>query len=506
MASKPDHQVVSSEQPTSSASAEGNTRADPRRPRRLNPRYPVRRAVELRLPDGSRKGYEMRDVSAGGVFVSAATALPLFSELHLLVRVRDETCAIPARVVHVVTLPKASMLKIVPGMGLQFEPQSDQDTLAISQLVSEAQERDPRRRVPRLIAGADLRSLGDPMLGYVAGQVDGVRSPEAIAEALELELDVAEALLRELVRVGAIELVSSAASGDQKSTSDRATPSAESGERGAGKLDPVARARLDTLAGVVGDADHYAVLGVAASASRPEISAAFVELSRVLHPDSHIGRVSELELALVERTYARIVEAYGVLSRPAARAEFDEYMDRRRGRSPLPPPNGPGSERALLERCLAEAERAHREGRPSDAERHVNQLRSLPVGPEDRERVDRVCALVLGALAQEYQKQAQYEERHQKWSEAARSWQRVSEGRPNDPEPWRHAALAMLAAEGDLRRVIELAKRAVELAPLDAHSRRVLGHAYLAAGMKRSARDELETAVRLSQQLAGDRR
>jgi tetratricopeptide (TPR) repeat protein len=128
----------------------------------------------------------------------------------------------------------------------------------------------------------------------------------------------------------------------------------------------------------------------------------------------------------------------------------------------------------------------------------VNQLRALAIAPEDRERVERVCALVLGELAAEYEKQALYEERHQKWSDAARSWQRVGEGRPDDPEPWRHAALAMLAAEGDPRRVIELAKRAVELAPLDAHSRRVLGHAYLAAGMKVSARDELEAAVRLS--------
>jgi len=510
MTSKSNNDAASPEQAAGSAaaSAEGSAqaeRADRHRPRRLNPRYPVRRAVELRLPDGSRKSYEMRDVSTGGVFVSAATALTLFSEVQLLLQVSDEPCAIPARVVHIVTLPKASALKIVPGMGLQFEPQSDQHALAIAQLVREAQDRDPRRRVPRLLADADLSSLGDPMLGYVAAQVDGVRPPEAIAEALELELDVTEGLLRELVRVGAIELVAPVASSEQKSISDRATPGAERAERAAGKLEPVARARLDALAGVIGDADHYAVLGVAASASRPEISAAYVDLSRVLHPDSHIGRVGDLELALVERTYARIVEAYGVLSRPAARAEFDEYMDRRRGRSPLSPASEAASDRAALDRCLAEAERAHREGRPSDAERHVNQLRALPVGPEDRERVERVCALVLGALALEYEKQALYEERHQKWSDAAKSWQRVSDGRPNDPEPCRHAALAMLAAEGDVRRAIELAKRAVELAPLEAHSRRVLGHAYLAAGMKRSARDELETAVRLSHGLSRER-
>jgi tetratricopeptide (TPR) repeat protein len=484
------------------ASAEGATERAARverrsRPRRQAPRYPVRRTLELRMPDGTRKLYEARDVSAGGVFLTAPAPLPLFSEAQLLLRLRDVSWPVPARVVHVVSGAKAAALKIVPGMGLQFEPQSDEHAMAIAQLVREAQSQDPRRRVPRLLPGANLSGLTDPMLGYVAAEIDGTRTPEAIAEALALELEVTEALLRELARTGAIELVSGATADDQKTISDRAAARVESGDRSGGKLDAVVRARLDALSGVIGDADHYAVLGVAARATRQEILAAFVDLSRVLHPDSHIGRVSEGELALLERTYARIVEAYGVLSRPTSRAEFDEYMDRRRGHSELASASDQQAERAQLERLLAEAERAHREGRPSDAERHVAQLRALALPPQERERVERVCQLVLGALAADYEKQAQYEERHQKWSDAARSWQRVGEGRPDDPEPWRHAALATLAAEGDLRRAIELAKRAVELAPLDAHCRRVLGHAYLAAGMTHSARDELEAAVRL---------
>lgn len=487
------------------ASAEGATgraaRADRRtRPRRQSPRYPVRRTLELKLADGTRQSYETRDVSAGGVFLATATPLPLFGEVQVLLRAREEPCYVPARVVHVVSGAKAAVLKIVPGMGLQFDAESGPQShaLAIAQLVREAQGQDPRRRIPRLLPDADPSKLADPMLGYVAAEVDGVRAPEAIAEALELELEVTEALLRELARAGMVELISPLFAGDAKAISDRAD-AREPLERGVGRLDPVVRARLDALSGVIADADHYAVLGVGTRATRHEVFAAYVDLSRVLHPDSHIGRVSDLELALLERTYARIVEAYGVLSRPAARAEFDEYMDRRRGHPTPEPTSEPTTPRPVIERCLAEAERAHREGRPSDAERHVHQLRALAIAPEDRERVERVCALVLSALAADYEKQALYEERHQKWSDAARSWLRVGEGRPHDPQPWRHAALAMLAAEGDVRRAIDLAKRAVELAPLDAHCRRVLGHAYLAGGLKSSARDELEAAVRLGQ-------
>jgi tetratricopeptide (TPR) repeat protein len=173
-------------------------------------------------------------------------------------------------------------------------------------------------------------------------------------------------------------------------------------------------------------------------------------------------------------------------------------MDRRRGLTIAPPAAPSAEDRALVERCVAEAERAHREGRPSDAERYVSWLRSVTVDPSERESVERVCALIMSTLAEEYEKQARYEERHQKWSDAVKSWLRVCEGRELDPEPCRQAALALLASEADPRRAIELAKRAVELDPQDPHSRRVLGHAYLAAGMKRNAREELETAVRLA--------
>jgi tetratricopeptide (TPR) repeat protein len=468
------------------------------RPRRQNPRYPVRRNLELRLPDGSLEAYETRDVSAGGVFVAAATSPPLFSELSVLLRVRDELCAVPARVVHIVSPAKAQALKIVAGMGLQFEPTEPAHEHAIALLLREAQSRDPRRRVPRLVPGGDYSGLSDPMLGYVVAKVDGRSTPEEIAEQLELELEVTEALLRELARAGAIELLAPAAPEDVKVPSDRAAASPLPAERNAPKLDPVVRARLDALSGVLDDADHYAVLGVSSRAGRQEIFAAFVELSRVLHPDAHIARVNGDELAQLERTYARIAEAYGVLSRPASRAEFDEYMDRRRGLPAAPPEPESSADRALVERFAMEAERAHREGRPSDAERYVSRLRSLTIDAGDRERVERVCTLIMNSLADEYEKQARYEERHQKWSDAAKSWLRVGEGRPHAPEPLRHAALALLAAENDARRAIELAKRAVALAPDDPHGRRVLGHAYLAAGMKRDARDELETAVRLA--------
>jgi tetratricopeptide (TPR) repeat protein len=96
----------------------------------------------------------------------------------------------------------------------------------------------------------------------------------------------------------------------------------------------------------------------------------------------------------------------------------------------------------------------------------------------------------------DFEKQAAYEEKQQRWGLAAKSWLRVAEGRPNDSLPLQRAALAQLQAGVELRQVMELAKRAVELAPNDAQAHRTLARIYHAANMLANARRELEAAQR----------
>jgi tetratricopeptide (TPR) repeat protein len=153
----------------------------------------------------------------------------------------------------------------------------------------------------------------------------------------------------------------------------------------------------------------------------------------------------------------------------------------------------------VVERWLALAESAQRAGQVEEAVKHVQLLAAMQI--EDlqlKARVEHVRALVMRSVAFRFEKQALYEEKHQKWDQAARSWLKVCAGRPDDPNAHRRAALATREANGDMRCAVELAKRAVQLAPGDAHNRRALGHMYLAVGMKLNARRELETAVRLS--------
>ncbi|HTM46177.1 MAG TPA: DnaJ domain-containing protein, partial [Polyangiaceae bacterium] len=105
---------------------------------------------------------------------------------------------------------------------------------------------------------------------------------------------------------------------------------------------------------------------------------------------------------------------------------------------------------------------------------------------------------VTVALADTYEQQARYEQKHQRWRHAARSWLKVCRGKPNDPECHRAAAEALLAMKGDLHKARNLAQRAVELAPTNALARRVLGHVYLEAGLHLNARRELEVASALN--------
>lgn len=131
----------------------------------------------------------------------------------------------------------------------------------------------------------------------------------------------------------------------------------------------------------------------------------------------------------------------------------------------------------------------------------ANSLRlAIGVSPGDREvraEYERVQKLLAAQLAPTFETQALYEERHGRWAEAANSWARVVEGRPNDPVAATRAAEALFQAGGDLRRAKNFAQRAVDLAPLDARPRVTLARIFYRANMRLNARRELEQAAKL---------
>lgn len=126
---------------------------------------------------------------------------------------------------------------------------------------------------------------------------------------------------------------------------------------------------------------------------------------------------------------------------------------------------------------------------------------ALAIAPEDLELVaeyDRVSKVVARNLADNYEKQAQYEEKTGNWQSAARSWTRVSDGRPEDAHAAASAAEALLRAGGDLHEAQRLAARAAQLDGKSVANLTILARVYLAAGLKKNALRELQRAHELA--------
>ena len=101
-------------------------------------------------------------------------------------------------------------------------------------------------------------------------------------------------------------------------------------------------------------------------------------------------------------------------------------------------------------------------------------------------------------MADAYLKQAKYEEGAGKWREAALSYAKAHDGRPDDPEIAQRAAEALRREGRDLHRAARFAELSVQKNPNNALFRVTLGHVYLDAGLVLRARSELEQATRLA--------
>jgi len=123
---------------------------------------------------------------------------------------------------------------------------------------------------------------------------------------------------------------------------------------------------------------------------------------------------------------------------------------------------------------------------------------SLPEGDPVRVAAEVVIAKADAMLADTFLRQAQYEERSEHWGDAARSWQRVAKGRPNDARAHERAANAMVLSKGDLHVAAELAKRAIAIEPKNADYKATLAAVFIEAGLGLNARRELEAAAQLS--------
>jgi tetratricopeptide (TPR) repeat protein len=117
--------------------------------------------------------------------------------------------------------------------------------------------------------------------------------------------------------------------------------------------------------------------------------------------------------------------------------------------------------------------------------------------PEDESyaHAREVIAKSEAQLGEMYMRQAEHEERANRWEDSARSWGRAAKLRPDDPRVLERLANALLHSNGDLHEAAQLAIRAITLSPMLGDYRCTLAAIYIAAGLMLNARRELEAAA-----------
>jgi tetratricopeptide (TPR) repeat protein len=134
----------------------------------------------------------------------------------------------------------------------------------------------------------------------------------------------------------------------------------------------------------------------------------------------------------------------------------------------------------------------------------TNALRLANSIVSDCDALERALATVTQEMnksfAPTFRAQAMYEENLQMWEDAAKTWEKVLLGQPDDARAAQGVAEALLQTGGDLKRARQRAEDAVKNAPEDAECQRTLGRVYIAAGMTKSAQRAFDIADNLESQ------
>lgn len=263
--------------------------------------------------------------------------------------------------------------------------------------------------------------------------------------------------------------------------------------------------------------DHFAVLGIAPSATAEEIRAAYHAESRRFHPDRFFRQELGPFRAKLERIFRRLNEAHAVLSDPAKRAAYLAANPSLTA-SARPPPVDPARQderRSRLARhpylvtatrareALAQARRLLGSAQASQAVELLNGL--LKVEPRNAE----AQALLVEArrvaeleAAQEALRSAERAEKEGRSADAIAAYQRaLARGSPPASVVARaNFRLAALLGEpgGPLELARAHAKTACELEPDNADHRALFARILVELGAKKLARKELDAALALS--------
>jgi curved DNA-binding protein CbpA len=316
----------------------------------------------------------------------------------------------------------------------------------------------------------------------------------------------------------------------------------------ASELEPELKKRIDRVHRNLEVLTHYEVLEIQQAADKKAIKSAYYRLAAEFHPDKHFRKQLGGYRAKLEALFKRVTEAHDVLTTPKARAEYDAYLEERENTekferfiSTLPPPEEAGAEAppplprppstpsSPIEAPMsgqsglrvAYAEHKRRGSGPPEGDKDAA-VRRYVQGAEDavmrsdfeaaasfyrlawaempndetlRARLREWEQKASEALAAAHCKQGDYEARRSRWELASNCYLKAVMRAPNDATVLHRAADSLLRCGADLHEAMELAVRAVHLAPSFVAYRVTLAQVHLALGDVASARAELEATV-----------
>lgn len=208
---------------------------------------------------------------------------------------------------------------------------------------------DSHRR-PRLLEGVDLRKLPlTPQEAFILSRVDGTATDAELALATGFDPGVIRTALDKFVELGAVAYNEPAAARPPRTPVATPTQHLRIGPIVETRAEPVERhpaaalydpAELDEPVDIdlprkrrildayyrIDRLTHYEALGVEPTADKKAVKNAYFEVVNLFHPDRYFGKNLGSFKAKLERLFARVTEAHDVLTRHAAREEYDRYL------------------------------------------------------------------------------------------------------------------------------------------------------------------------------------
>lgn len=174
-----------------------------------------------------------------------------------------------------------------------------------------------------------------PSEGYLMSRVDGLSSARAVLEVLPLDPEAARRCLFGLVAGGLVVFA------DRPPDRAKPAPTPTPGDLRARLQDAAAdwakderrRTILDAHARLVGERDHFAVLGLTRDATEADVKTAYFALARQFHPDT-LGDLADLR-DTIQAVFARLGAAFDVLGQAKSRTAYEANL------APTPPEGTP---------------------------------------------------------------------------------------------------------------------------------------------------------------------